>query len=604
MQWDLLALLLLPFLSAISLFLALPYLKKNQAGIIASLTLLISFGLSWLLQPHAGFTFSLFSYLVGSVRTSLSLHYDGIAALFVYVILGVGFLVHVYAIGYMAHEEDRNRFFSAFNLFVGFMLLLVLSGNLITLMIGWAGVGLTSYLLIGYYQTDVAKKAARLAFVTNTIGDLALLLGSALILMHWHTLSISSMLQHVQHRPLGGWWPFALFLFMVAAFAKSSQLPLQAWLVEAMAGPTPVSALMHAATMVTAGVYLMARLAPLYATEPYLQVSIAWVGGLSALYAALSAIGQWNLKRVLAYSTISQLGYMFMAIGVGTVGAGLFHFLTHAFFKALLFLVAGVIIHSLSGEEDMRNMGGLSKKLPRMAILFAVGGLALAGFPGFSGFFSKGAVLGAVFASGQTALWLIGSFTAALTAFYIYRAFYWTFLASTKITQEIHAVPLVMEIPLWVLGFFALVGGVFSGPVHALLSVVVSGHWGFAWDNTEAVTTAFVVVGFSVSYFLYRNRESDPLAQTWLYAFLTGGMGFRRGISLLFQALYEVSGVVMKAALTIVPVLDGTVPVVSRVRQKAAHMQSGYYRQYTLTFLGGALILVLLAIFLPQGGWI
>jgi NADH-quinone oxidoreductase subunit L len=412
---------------------------------------------------------------------------DPLSSVMVLVVTGVGFLIHVYSVGYMGHEGGYYRFFGYMNLFMFSMLTLVLANNLLLLFVGWEGVGLCSYLLIGFYfLKKSASDAGKKAFIVNRVGDTGFLLGIFLIATTLGTIrftseglpeggvftgisqALSTMLSHgvlVAGAPI--LTAIALLLF-VGATGKSAQLPLYVWLPDAMEGPTPVSALIHAATMVTAGVYMVTRMNAIYQLAPIAMDVVAVVGASTAIFAATMALVQTDIKKVLAYSTISQLGYMFLALGVGAFAAGIFHLMTHAFFKALLFLGAGSVIHSLSGEQDIRKMGGMWNAVPRTSRPFLIATLAITGIPGFAGFFSKDEILGSTFARSLTtdrylALWLVGVFTAGLTAFYMFRLLNLTFFGLSRVPHEIehhiHESPNTMTIPLAILALLSIVGG-------------------------------------------------------------------------------------------------------------------------------------------------
>ena len=397
---------------------------------------------------------------------------DPLSAVMLFVVTFVGFWIHVYSIGYMGHEEGYQRYFSYLNLFMGAMLLLVLGNNFLVMFIGWEGVGLCSYLLIGfYYKEDFPPYAGRKAFIVNRIGDAGFLLALFALASTFGSLRYTEIFTRAAEDPALLESPFvmgltlasfvALFLF-VGATGKSAQIPLYVWLPDAMAGPTPVSALIHAATMVTAGVYMVARANIVYQLAPGVSGVVATVGCLTAIFAASIALAQTDIKKVLAYSTVSQLGYMFLAAGVGAYSVAIFHLMTHAFFKGLLFLGSGSVIHAVGGEQDMRRMGGLRKILPTTYWTFVAGTMAIAGVPLLSGFFSKDQILAAAF-EGHKLLWGVGLVTAGLTAFYMFRLLYMTFHGEFRGTSDewehVHESPPVMTLPLVVLA----IGAVFSG---------------------------------------------------------------------------------------------------------------------------------------------
>ena len=405
------------------------------------------------------------------------LQLDPLSMVMVLVVTGVGFLIHIYSIGYMWHERGYARYFSFLNLFTFAMLILVLANNFLLLFVGWEGVGLCSYLLIGFfYEKHSAAKAGMKAFVVNRIGDVGFALGTFLIFLVFGTLDFSEVMM-LASQPgafaagAGVMTVIALLLF-VGATGKSAQIPLYVWLPDAMEGPTPVSALIHAATMVTAGVYMVVRCNVLFALAPDAMLAVAVIGGLTALFAATIGLVQNDIKRVLAYSTVSQLGYMFLALGVGAFTAGIFHLMTHAFFKALLFLGAGSVIHAMSGEQDIRKMGNLKKKIPTTYWTFAIAAVAIAGIPPLSGFFSKDEILWKTFSSGHTILWGMGFLAAGLTAFYMFRLVFLTFHGEGRMDAEtekhVHESPKSMTVPLIILCLLAVIGG-WIGIPHAIM---------------------------------------------------------------------------------------------------------------------------------------
>ncbi len=405
----------------------------------------------------------------GPFSVDLALQLDPLSALMVSFVTFVGFLIHLYSIGYMSHDETDAgyaRYFAYLNLFMFSMLVLVLGSNFLVMFVGWEGVGLCSYLLVGYYyEREYAANAGRKAFVVNRIGDFGFLLGMFAIFGLFGSLDFGTVFGAATADP-GRYAPYltavCLCLF-VGAMGKSAQVPLYVWLPDAMAGPTPVSALIHAATMVTAGVYMVARCNVLFRLAPDAMLAVAIVGGVTAIFAAVIAVAQNDIKKVLAYSTVSQLGYMFLACGVGAYAAGMFHVMTHAFFKACLFLGSGSVIHAMGGEQDMRKMGGLRSKMPVTFWTFLIATLALSGIPPFAGFFSKDAILAGVFEDRRYILYAVGVLTAGLTAFYMFRLVSLTFAGSFRGTPEqehhLHESPRTMTIPLVVLAVLSVVGG-------------------------------------------------------------------------------------------------------------------------------------------------
>lgn len=416
----------------------------------------------------------------GTLNVPVAFSVDRLSALYLLVITGVGLLIHIYAAGYLEKASDFARFYAYLNLFVFFMLLLVMASGLLFLFVGWEGVGLCSYLLIGFeHHRPAAASAAKKAFVVNRIGDFGFVIATLMTLVAFGTLEFAAVNAQAALL-LEANTPFVIALtlmLMLGAAGKSAQIPLYVWLPDAMEGPTPVSALIHAATMVTAGLYLVARLSALFVLAPFTMGIVAAVGAATALFAATIGLAQYDIKKVLAYSTVSQLGYMFMAMGVGAFVSGIFHVLTHAFFKALLFLAAGSVIRRLHHEQDMRRMGGLIRQMPITGWCYIVGALAISGFPFFSGFFSKDEILWYAFSSplGHPLLWVIGTGTAALTAFYMFRSVALTFFGESHLDKKtgltVRESHWIMTAPLCVLAGLAVVGG-WIGVPHVLGDLV------------------------------------------------------------------------------------------------------------------------------------
>jgi NADH-quinone oxidoreductase subunit L len=455
------------------------FLGERAGGIIGSLAIFVSFLFAALafsdllnLPPENRLLRdTLFSWIsAGTFSVDAAFRFDPLSAVMALIVTGVSFLIHVYSIGYMKGDHGYNRYFAYLNLFVFFMLALVLADNPLVMFVGWEGVGLCSYLLIGFWYEDPEKATAgRKAFITNRVGDAGFLLGlmllSALlaadgvIALDFETLKANAhLLNAYTILGLGAPTLICLLLFF-GATGKSAQFPLYVWLPDAMAGPTPVSALIHAATMVTAGVYMLARLSFLYELAPAALEVVMLVGCFTAFFAAVIGLVQKDIKKVLAYSTVSQLGYMFMAAGAGAYAASVFHLATHAFFKALLFLGAGSVIHGMSGEQDLFKMGGLKKEMPFTFLLMAAGWLAIAGIPGLSGFYSKDLILEKVFEHGGSFVWTVGVITAGLTAFYTTRLFVLAFLRGKRSQAHAHESPLTMTLPMAALALLALAGG-------------------------------------------------------------------------------------------------------------------------------------------------
>ena len=459
---------------------------RSAARAIAPLAVLAAFGVALaavatMLSAEAALVDKVYTWIeVAPLSLEAAFRLDRLSSVLVLIITGVGFLIHVYSVGYMHDDEDEARYFAYLNLFTAAMLILVLGDSLPVLFIGWEGVGLCSYLLIGFWYKDLANAdAGQKAFVANRVGDAAFLIG--MFLLFW-TLAemgqpslrfsdVNAMAEALhQHAPQVV--TVVCLLLLVGATGKSAQIPLYIWLPDAMAGPTPVSALIHAATMVTAGVYMMCRLSPLYIHSEVAMGMVASIGAVTALFAASIALVQRDLKKILAYSTVSQLGYMVLAVGVGAFSAAIFHLMTHAFFKALLFLGAGSVMHAMHGELDVYKMGGLRKQMPITAATFLIGSLAIAGVPIFAGFFSKDLILESAFAGGHYVVWLIGLCAAAMTAFYVFRAYFLAFEGESRVephrAAHLHESPPSMTIPLIVLAVLSTVGG-WVGLPHGVL---------------------------------------------------------------------------------------------------------------------------------------
>jgi NADH-quinone oxidoreductase subunit L len=458
---------------------------------------------------------------VGTLHIDFSFVLDQLSLVMLLVVTGVGFLIHIYSVGYMAHDEGYARYFSYLNLFLFFMTTLVLAGNALVMFVGWEGVGLASYLLIGFwFEKKTAADAGKKAFIVNRIGDFGFLIGMFLLLANFGTLSFSEIATKLtQSGWTGGLITMIALCLLLGATGKSAQLPLYVWLPDAMEGPTPVSALIHAATMVTAGVYMMARLHVLFDHSPFALSTVAVIGGATALFAATIALVQTDIKRVLAYSTISQLGYMFLGCGVAAYSAAIFHLMTHAFFKALLFLAAGSVIHGMGGEQDMSKMGGLRTKMPITFWTMTAAVLAIAGFFPFAGFFSKDAILYAAFLHGTLgrALWFVGLVTALLTAFYMFRLWYLTFLGETR-SHDVHAheSPWSMAGPLVILALLSVGGGWIGIERFAAMLAPATGAHALKGGSTQlelvlsVVAVAVALLGWFLADRMYRKNPKSP----------------------------------------------------------------------------------------------
>jgi len=569
----------------------------------------------------------------GGFDLPFNLLLDHLSLFMCLVITGVGGLIVTYAVGYMEHENDASyaRFFCYMDVFVFSMLLLVLAGNFVFLVIGWAMVGLSSYLLIGfYYWRRSAVVAARKAFVMNVIGDVGMILGTFIVFYQFHAGTYAAVFRAIPKTD-SSMLELAAFLFLVGAIAKSAQLPLHTWLPDAMEGPTPVSALIHAATMVTAGVYLVGRLHPIYDVASYAHHTVAIVGAVSALFAASIAIVQVDIKRVLAYSTMSQIGYMFLAVGVGAYAAGFFHLLAHAFFKALLFMSAGNVIHSMDDEQDMRRYGGLWGQLRRTSWSFLIGSLALVGVIPLVGFFSKEWILGAIFSKTSDPitpwLWLIGFATAILTGFYTGRMWwisFWGRPSETRPVAEPQEAPNVMLVPVLVLAALTVAGGLLqtktvlyfgTALVEDYLAPVVGGITWPVSDLEWAVTiltVALAVAAFLFAYLMYVPRSErqarflDRFAELamehpqpwsgrapWLQSLLEHKYYFDEIYDAVFvRALDRIAGWGDRSIDR--TVIDGSLTAVAGVIEEAGGSlslaENGFFRSYVLVFVAGALI--------------
>ncbi|HEV2233921.1 MAG TPA: NADH-quinone oxidoreductase subunit L, partial [Terriglobia bacterium] len=490
-------------------------------------------------QPAHTFTSTLYTWLpagafhltngtIGNLNVNVGFQLDPLSAVMLLVVTGVGFLIHIYSIGYMGHEGGYYRFFGYLNLFMFSMLVLILADNYLMMFVGWEGVGLCSYLLIGFYfQRKSAGDAGKKAFIVNRIGDAGFLLGVMLLTVTFGTLNFQQITQAARSGQFAvgnGVMTAICILLFIGATGKSAQIPLYIWLPDAMEGPTPVSALIHAATMVTAGVYMVARSNALFVLAPTAMEIVAVIGAATAIWAASIGLVQNDIKKVLAYSTISQLGYMFLACGVGAFAAGIFHVMTHAFFKALLFLGAGSVIHAMSGEQDMRKMGGLRKKIPITFFTLLAATLAISGIPGLAGFFSKDEILWKSFSSpyGSPILWAIGWITAGMTAFYMFRLLFLTFFGESRVDHEvehhIHESPWTMLGPLVVLAALSVVGGYVNWPSesfgHFLEPVFENPAAAQAQEyarSTElglmTLSVLIAIAGISVAYVVYIKKS-------------------------------------------------------------------------------------------------
>lgn len=482
----------------------------GSVGLAALITLLIAVPFLSLPLEEQVFRQSLWQWFsVEELKVGFTLYLDPLSLVMMGIITGVGFLIHLYSVDYMTDDVAFNRFFAYMNLFVAAMLLLVLGDNLVVLYLGWEGVGLCSYLLIGFwYDNPDNGYAARKAFIVTRIGDTSMALGLFLLFMHLGTLDIQTITQQANALWLpGSWLPvLAAALLLGGALGKSAQLPLQTWLPDAMAGPTPISALIHAATMVTAGVYLVVRMHELFLLAPQVMVAIAIIGAATLLISGFTALVQTDIKRILAFSTMSQLGYMFLALGVGAWSAAIFHLMTHAFFKALLFLAAGAVIISLHHEQNIFKMGGLRKRLPMSFWCFIIGGLALAALPLTSGYYSKHEILLAteVFQNSGEWLWLAGVIGALITGIYTFRLIFIVFFGEDKTSGQ-ESFGMVIRLPLLVLCVLSVLGGWIPLPFSSLFPVLAVGHGSGVMN---LITTLVPVLGIAIAYACFYRRNN------------------------------------------------------------------------------------------------
>jgi NADH-quinone oxidoreductase subunit L len=566
----------------------------------------------------------------GGLHADVAFLLDPLSAVMILVVSAVGFLIHVYSVGYMHDDPGYGRYFTFLNLFTFSMLLLVLADNFLLMFVGWEGVGLCSYLLIGFwFEKKSASDAGKKAFIVNRIGDFGFLIGMFIIFWQVKSLDFLTVSQRAPEvfAVGGGLITAACILLFVGATGKSAQIPLYVWLPDAMEGPTPVSALIHAATMVTAGVYMIARANALYMMAPDALMVVAIVGAVTAFFAATIGLAQNDIKRVLAYSTVSQLGYMFLACGVAAFSAGIFHLMTHAFFKALLFLGAGSVIHALSAEQDMRYMGGLRKHLPITFVTMFIAALTIVGIPGFSGFFSKDEILWKAFSSGHGhwLFWVIGFVTAGLTAFYMFRLIYLTFFGRERMAADvkshIHESPRSMTVPLVALAVLSVVGGYIGMPhifgitnhFEKWLEPVMAGGRHHATSHalasgagetgTElllmALTVALVVAAILAARYYY---EKNPEAATALRKRLSGPHRLvlnKYYVDEIYDAI--VVRPVINSSLFLwimfdVRVIDGFINgmavVFKDISGALRHVQGGQVRAYATIFVVGVVILI------------
>jgi NADH-quinone oxidoreductase subunit L len=582
---------------------------------------------------------------------------DHLTLIMLGVVTGVGFLIHLYSAGYMSHEDGYWRFFAYLNLFMFFMLVLVLSSNFLLLFVGWEGVGLASYLLIGFYfRKDSAANAGKKAFIVNRIGDFGFLLAMFLLIAHFGSLSFADVFATITAHPEwhGGWLTAIALLLVVGACGKSAQIPLYVWLPDAMEGPTPVSALIHAATMVTAGVYMVARCHTIFDRSPYALGVVAAIGAATAIFAACIGIVQHDIKRVLAYSTISQLGYMFLACGVAAYSAGIFHLMTHAFFKALLFLAAGSVIHALGGEQDMRHMGGLWRRIPWTFWTMTSGVIAIAGIYPFAGFFSKDEILFQTYQHSK-GLWAVGLTTAGMTSFYMFRLWFKTFFGEARFDEHatleqhgapvhasadstlvmvaeheethahgVHESPWIMLLPLVVLAVLSFVGGWvgvpealgghnefehFLAPVFSVTQETAPASHGLEL-GLAFVSVATALIGFFIAWLFYYKKPGTAAAVAERFKPLYGLVAHKFYVDEIYQAIF-VTALLGFTRFFLkgfdLVVVDGSGWLASVIAvdlgEVARRVQSGNIRSYAGWLALGAAVVMAVMIF-GRGIWV
>lgn len=610
--------------------------SKGVLGFLGNAAVLVSFVLSclvfaevWQARQAGGdgtFMMTLFEWIqVDNFSVNFSFLVDPLSALMLLIITGIGFLIHLYSFSYMHHDEGFGKFFAYLNLFIFFMLLLVLGSNYLIMFIGWEGVGLCSYLLIGFwYKNSSYAKAAKKAFVMNRIGDLGFLIAVFAIIATFGTLEYNSVFDQAAQFPIGdATLVLITILLFIAATGKSAQIPLFTWLPDAMAGPTPVSALIHAATMVTAGIYMIVRSNILFTLSPVTMQIIAGIGIATALVAAFIAITQHDIKKVLAYSTVSQLGYMFLGLGVGAFTGAFFHVLTHAFFKALLFLGAGSVIHAMQDEQDMRKMGGLKNYMPITYATMLIGTIAIAGIPPFSGFFSKDEILAFAFEASPL-LWGLGFIGALCTAFYMFRLVFMTFFGPFRGTESqkhhLHESSATMTVPLIILAILSIVGGALNLP-----EALGGGHWLahflspiFAYSNEKVSpahldhSTEYILMSASaiaalvmavVAYNKYANKSQtaeEETSSTGIY-----NLSYRK---LYVDELYAtiITKPIQRLSIFLHSVVDKTVidGLIKAITggvvasgKGLRQLQSGYVGFYILMMVMGVVAILIYGIF-------
>ena len=617
-------LVFLPFAGSLFLGVATFFTNKDQyklARIVAPLTIFISFILAatlagpFLNNPlHEPIRFFMGNWMdVGNFRIAATLHLDALSSILTLIVTGIGFLIHLYSVGYMSHDEHQTKYFAYLNLFCGFMLILITASSLPLMFVGWEGVGVSSFLLIGFWYTDKAKAfAGRKAFIVNRIGDAAFILAMALAFKTFGTLEfsffspLSPELTTLNYSPITLEW-IAILLF-IGCMGKSAQFPLYIWLPDAMAGPTPVSALIHAATMVTAGVYVLARCAHLYMQAEVASYMVAIVGLVTAIFAASIALFQKDIKKVLAFSTVSQLGFMVLAMGVGAYSIGVFHLVTHAYFKALLFLAAGSVIHALDGEQDINKMGGLKNYLVWTTIVFFIGYAAIIGVPFFSGWFSKDEILHHVAESGHPWFFVIALIAALLTTVYMTRLVVLTFMVKCKLSAEklkhVHESPNTMLFPMMILAIFSFVGGwpiiSFDTKLAKLFPEKAYGPIVFGLDESVLKWgISLLVMGLAaLTMFVYLKKQSlvTSVGQSLIKLRELGEREWDVNKALVNLGETLVQGFSYVTSFIDTKIIDGflngTAKFTQWVSLKLSSMQRGVPQMYLMYILCGAVLLI------------
>jgi NADH-quinone oxidoreductase subunit L len=623
---------------------AVSWVGPSAIGLSFLTSILIFFELIGRPPTQRLFERVIFDWVVsGSFQTVVGYQIDPLSILMALVVSGVSFFIHIYSVGYMHDDPGYTRYFTYLNLFVFMMLNLILANNFLLMFVGWEGVGLCSYLLIGFwYEKDSASNAGKKAFVVNRVGDFGFILGMFLLFTSlgehgiW-TLDFTEVFANANKLDTATVTAITILLF-IGATGKSAQIPIYVWLPDAMEGPTPVSSLIHAATMVTAGVYMVARCNVLYSMAPIAMAIVAIVGVATAIYTASIGFCQNDIKKVLAYSTISQLGYMFLGVGVGAFSAGIFHLMTHAFFKGLLFLGAGSVMHALSGELDMRKMGALRKKIPYTFWTFFIATLAIAGIPGLSGFFSKDEILWQAFSSshGHFLLWLVAAIAAGMTAFYMFRALFMTFFGQSRVDEHaahhLHESPKIMTVPLMVLAVLSVIGGYIGVPhvlgganhIHEFLAPVLGGaepakaHAGIsilsqAWASggeggghsaalellMMGVSVVIALIGIGIAYLFYVKNPALPkmLAERWkgLYQLVFNKYYVDELYEILFIKSLKGLGTGLWKGFDEF-VIDGTINgiayFVGLLSNAMRRIQTGLVQNYAFSMIIGGIVLV------------